>query len=233
MLRILLLLLAVLPAVSVAQTRVPETPTEIQLGFAPVVQQAAPAVVNIYARRVVNVRSSPFAGDPFFDNLFRDFGAPRQRVQNSLGSGVILLAAAEGETRLAPPPPVANQRLYSQESPLEGMSFGAKVDLLREIDDYLRARDPRVAQVSATLAGSLQEVTILRPEGGILSEARPMARLNISVIVEQDGRRETGSTGGGGRRSWWRRSRSRPPRWKAPSPRFRAAMCSGRCCRGS
>ncbi|MEL6793964.1 MAG: DNA gyrase modulator, partial [Pseudomonadota bacterium] len=114
----------------------------------------------------------------------------------------VKLAAAERETRLAPPPPLANRSLYVQESPLDGMSFGAKVDLLKEIDDYLRARDPRVVQVSATLAGALQEVTILRPEGGVLSEARPMARLNISVIVEKDGRRETGSTGGGGRRSY-------------------------------
>jgi len=62
----------------------------MHLSFAPVVQQAAPAVVNIYAKRVVNVRSSPFRGDPFFENLFRDFGTPRQRVENSLGSGVIL-----------------------------------------------------------------------------------------------------------------------------------------------
>lgn len=73
-----------------ADTRVPSSALEIELSFAPLVKQAAPAVVNIYAKRIVNVRSSPFAGDPFFDNLFRDFSAPQQRVQNSLGSGVIL-----------------------------------------------------------------------------------------------------------------------------------------------
>jgi Do/DeqQ family serine protease len=72
-----------------AQMAVPQSQAEIQTGFVPVVQQAAPAVVNIYARRVVSVRS-PFANDPFFQDLFRDFGTPRQRVQNSLGSGVIL-----------------------------------------------------------------------------------------------------------------------------------------------
>lgn len=73
-----------------SETQVPQSRQEISLGFAPVVRQAAPAVVNIYARRIVSARTSPFAGDPFFDNFFRDFGAPRQRVQNSLGSGVIL-----------------------------------------------------------------------------------------------------------------------------------------------
>ena len=114
----------------------------------------------------------------------------------------VKLAAAEGETRLAPPPASTNRRLYVQDSPLDSLSFGAKVDLLKEIDDYLRSRDRRVIQVSATLAGSLQEVAILRPEGGLLEDARPMARLNISVIVEENGRRETGSAGGGGRRSY-------------------------------
>lgn len=73
-----------------AESRVPETQAEISMSFVPVVRETAPAVVNIYARRVVNERSSPFSSDPFFQNLFRDFGTPRQRIQNSLGSGVIL-----------------------------------------------------------------------------------------------------------------------------------------------
>lgn len=77
-----------LPAV--AETRIPQSSDEISLGFAPLVKKAAPAVVNIYARRVVETRSSPFAGDPFFEDFFRGFGEPRKRVQNSLGSGVIL-----------------------------------------------------------------------------------------------------------------------------------------------
>ncbi len=80
-------LIAALPAK--ADMRVPGSEAEISMGFVPVVQAAAPAVVNIYARRVVNVRS-PFSDDPFFQGLFRDFGTPRQRVENSLGSGVIL-----------------------------------------------------------------------------------------------------------------------------------------------
>jgi Do/DeqQ family serine protease len=75
-----------------AQTRVPTSQAEIQMGFAPLVKKATPAVVNIYAKRVVAVRDSPFAGDPFFEGLFRDFGPVRPQVQNSLGSGVILSA---------------------------------------------------------------------------------------------------------------------------------------------
>ena len=69
---------------------VPTSSAQISLSFAPLVKEASPAVVNIYARRIVQSRRSPFDGDPFFGGLFRDFGTPRPRVQNSLGSGVIV-----------------------------------------------------------------------------------------------------------------------------------------------
>lgn len=87
---LILAILCLIGAASAAETRVPENRAEIYMGFAPVVKMAAPAVVNIYAKRIVNVRASPFSNDPFFQNLFRDFGTPRQRIENSLGSGVIL-----------------------------------------------------------------------------------------------------------------------------------------------
>ncbi|MEC7298002.1 MAG: trypsin-like peptidase domain-containing protein [Pseudomonadota bacterium] len=70
--------------------RVPLTRGEISMGFAPVVREATPAVVNIYARRVVQTQSTPFANDPFFREFFRGFGQTRPQVQNSLGSGVVL-----------------------------------------------------------------------------------------------------------------------------------------------
>jgi len=73
-----------------AETRVPQSQAEISLGFAPVVRNAVPAVVNIYATRLAAARRSPFEGDPFFGPLFRDFGPSQSRLQNSLGSGVIL-----------------------------------------------------------------------------------------------------------------------------------------------
>ncbi|NCQ22968.1 MAG: PDZ domain-containing protein [Roseovarius sp.] len=90
MFRILCMFLIVLAGPVVAETRVPVSPADISLGFVPVVRKAAPAVVNIYARRVVAARRSPFAGDPFFGRFFEEFGAGRPQVQNSLGSGVIL-----------------------------------------------------------------------------------------------------------------------------------------------
>ena len=78
------------PFVLFAETRVPLNPNEITLSFAPVVKRAAPAVVNIYAKRLVNQNRSPFQNDPFFRRFFQNRINPQKRVQNSLGSGVIL-----------------------------------------------------------------------------------------------------------------------------------------------
>ena len=109
------------------------------------------------------------------------------------------LAVGAGGGNLAAAPRPTNQRLYTDPDPFDDAEFAVKVEMLREIDAYVRGLDPRVVQVSASLGASMQEVEILRPEGTRLAEARPMVRLNVSVIVEQDGRRESGSAGGGGR----------------------------------
>ena len=88
--RLALIMLAALSLPAAAEQRVPANAAEIQLSFAPVVEASAPAVVNIYAKRIVARRVSPFADDPFFSQLFDGLDRPRTRVQNSLGSGVIL-----------------------------------------------------------------------------------------------------------------------------------------------
>lgn len=109
------------------------------------------------------------------------------------------LAVGSGGGTLADAPRGTNEKLYTDENPMEGAEFGVKLETLAEIDAFARALDPRVVQVSASMAASLQEVVILRPEGGSVSDARPMVRLNVSIIVEENGRRESGSAGGGGR----------------------------------
>ena len=75
-----------------AESMVPGSAQQITLSFAPVVKMTAPAVVNIYATQIVEQRVSPFANDPFFQDFFGDFGQVQPRVQNSLGSGVIVSA---------------------------------------------------------------------------------------------------------------------------------------------
>ncbi len=109
------------------------------------------------------------------------------------------LAVGAGGGTMAAPPAGTNRRLYSDADPFDDAEFAVKVETLREIDAFARGLDPRVVQVSASLAASMQEVEILRPEGGRLAESRPMVRMSVSVTVEKDGRRESGSAGGGGR----------------------------------
>jgi len=109
------------------------------------------------------------------------------------------LAVGDGGGTWADAPAATNQRLYTDADPMEGAGFGAKLDLLKEVDAYARGLDKRVVQVSVSLAASHQEVEILRPDGTHVSDARPMIRANVSVIVEENGRRESGNAGGGGR----------------------------------
>ncbi|MCP1169410.1 metalloprotease TldD [Limimaricola litoreus] len=109
------------------------------------------------------------------------------------------LAVGDGGGSLADAPARTNRHLYTDADPIAGAAFGVKVDLLREIDAFARALDPKVVQVTASLAASHQEVAILRPEDALYTDIRPMARISIGVIVEKDGRRESGHMGGGGR----------------------------------
>jgi TldD protein len=96
-------------------------------------------------------------------------------------------------------PTGTNRRLYGDVNPLGEVPFEDKVGVLRDIDAYARARDPRVRQVMASMGGSWQAVRILRADGREVADVRPLVRLNVSVVVEKDGRRETGSYGVGGR----------------------------------
>jgi TldD protein len=96
-------------------------------------------------------------------------------------------------------PKRTNVHLYSDENPLEAQSFEQKVKLLSDIDAYARGLDPRVRQVSASLAGEWQAVEIMRADGQIVRDVRPLVRLNVSIVAGQGDRQETGSQGTGGR----------------------------------
>ena len=92
-----------------------------------------------------------------------------------------------------------NKPLYTSINPLEETSFQIKTNLLEEIDSYARSLDPRIVQVSASLSASYQAIQILRANGERSADIRPLVRLNVAIVVEQNGRRETGSSGCGGR----------------------------------
>ncbi|MGL4686857.1 MAG: metalloprotease TldD [Commensalibacter sp.] len=92
-----------------------------------------------------------------------------------------------------------NQRLYHSDNPLQQGVFAKRASLLSEIDAYTRAKDKRVVQVSASITAEWQAVQILRVDQHRVADVRPLVRLNIAVVTEENGRRETGSYGCGGR----------------------------------
>ena len=113
------------------------------------------------------------------------------------GETMALIDPATGAKAAAPAQ--TNRHLYTDTDPLDLVPFADKVNLCQTIDAAARARDPRVAQVSVGLSGSWAVVEIVRPDGFVATDVRPLVRLNIQIVVEQGGRRETGSFGIGGR----------------------------------
>ncbi|RNC91146.1 MAG: metalloprotease TldD [Oricola sp.] len=99
-------------------------------------------------------------------------------------------------------PPRTNKKLYGDMNPIGEPSFEAKVKLLQQIDAYLRGKDDRVRQVSVSLAATWQMIEILRADGHFAQDIRPLVRVNVSVIVGEGDRQETGSHGMGGRQSF-------------------------------
>ena len=90
-------------------------------------------------------------------------------------------------------------QLYGPDNPLEVLSRAEKVDLLKRIDAATRALDPRIQQVTVSMAGVWERILVAATDGSLAADVRPLVRFNVSVIVEQNGRRERGGHGGGGR----------------------------------
>ena len=104
---------------------------------------------------------------------------------------------ADGKTQVAKRGDGRN--LYVPRDPLASLADAAKVALLEKIERYARSLDTRVTQVMAHLGGEYEVVLVTRSDGVTAADVRPLVRISVQVIVEQDGRREQGSAGGGGR----------------------------------
>ncbi|MDD0813050.1 metalloprotease TldD [Curvibacter sp. HBC28] len=113
------------------------------------------------------------------------------RTISGLGGGARVKAASR---KVA-----ASRSLYPGLDPIATMDSTAKVRLLEKVEQLARARDPRVVQVMAGLAGEYDVVLVARADGTLAADVRPLVRLSVTVIAEQNGRREVGSGGGGGR----------------------------------
>jgi TldD protein len=125
---------------------------------------------------------------------------------NELGNGSLKRAASAASIAkrgytgtLALSPARTNKKLYSDADPLAFPSFEHKIATLAEIDAYVRAKDPRVVQVGVSMGASRQEIAIVRPDGDVRADTRPLVKVSVSVTAEKDGRRESGSAGGGSR----------------------------------
>jgi TldD protein len=114
-------------------------------------------------------------------------------------AAAVRAVAAGHAGAFAEPPPGTNRALYTEENPLGRVDLAAKTRLLAEIDAYARAKDPRVRQVMASISGVWQAVQIVRPDGRHAADIRPLVRLNVSIVVGEGERMETGSHGAGGR----------------------------------
>jgi TldD protein len=108
--------------------------------------------------------------------------------------------AQAGSNGTGKPLAIATGRgLYAAIDPIETLSSEAKIALLREIDAFARAQDPRVQQVIVSISASLETILFAGSDGTLAADVRPLVRLNVQVIAEQNGRRESGNAGGGGR----------------------------------
>ena len=108
-------------------------------------------------------------------------------------------AASGARTKVASKKIAGTRSLYPDLDPIATLDSTAKVELLGKVEKLARAKDPRVAQVMAGLASEYDVVLVARADGTLAADVRPLVRLSLTVIAEQNGRREMGNAGGGGR----------------------------------
>ena len=95
-----------------------------------------------------------------------------------------------------------NNKFYEDINPIEQKSLDSKLEVLNKVNDYLRKKDSTVKQVTASFAGEQKSIEIIRSDGEALTDVRPLIRFNVSVMLEKNGRKETGVYGVGGRQSY-------------------------------
>jgi TldD protein len=108
-------------------------------------------------------------------------------------------AASQRRISVSKPKIARSRSLYPDQDPIATIDSAAKVALLGRVEKLARAKDPRVLQVMAGLAMEYDVVLVARADGVLAADVRPLVRLSVTVIAEQKGRREVGSSGGGGR----------------------------------
>ncbi len=140
--------------------------------------------------RAISGEKTGFAySDELNQKALLDAGASARYIAAAGQSGAL---TKQLESVVAPP-------IYQPHDPIRSLEDKRKVELIQHIDRVARAIDPRVIEVTVSLAGNRDEILVVASDGTLAADIRPLIRMNVSVIVEQNGRRETGSSGGGGR----------------------------------
>ena len=98
--------------------------------------------------------------------------------------------------------PKSNEKYYDNINPMEQKTLNEKIEILNEVNKYLRSKDNNVKQVTANFSGEQKSIEIIRSGGEVLTDVRPLIRFNVSVMLEKNGRKETGVYGIGGRQSY-------------------------------
>ena len=148
---------------------------------------------GVGVRAVSGDRTAFSYSDEISERALLDAAAATRTIARA-GAGRVKIA---GSMR-----PQGGRSLYLPNDPLASLDATAKVQLLERVEKMARAKDPRVVQVMAGLAGEYDVVLVLRSDGVLAADIRPLVRVSLTVIAEQNGRRETGSAGGGGRYSY-------------------------------
>ena len=99
-------------------------------------------------------------------------------------------------------PKRTNAKLYEDIDPIENKSFEEKVHLLKDIDNYIRKKKPNIKQVTASFFAEQQSIEIIKSDNQIYKDQRPLVRFNVSVMMEKNGKKESGSYGTGGRMNY-------------------------------
>jgi len=98
--------------------------------------------------------------------------------------------------------PKTNKKFYNDINPIEEKNLESKLEVLNKVNDYLRSKDTNVKQVTTSFSGEQKSIEIIRLGGQSITDVRPLVRFNVSVMLEKNGRKETGVYGIGGRQSY-------------------------------
>ncbi|WP_237467924.1 metalloprotease TldD [Vibrio stylophorae] len=147
---------------------------------------------NIDCGMGVRAVSGEKTGFAYADQL-----TPEALMQSAKAARGIAVAGGDGQVKAFTPHQVP--QIYASLNPLESIERSEKISLLKQVDAYIRSRDPRVSEVSVSLSGVYEQVLVAALDGTYGTDVRPLVRLSVSVLVEHNGRRERGGAGGGGR----------------------------------